>query len=67
MEKIRFTKVGIMINPITKADNMANVLVNASGLNNLPSAFSIAKTGKKLTIVVINAVITAGATSMVAS
>jgi hypothetical protein len=56
-----------MINPIIKADNMANVLVNASGLNNLPSAFSIAKTGKKLTIVVINAVITAGATSMVAS
>ncbi len=47
--------------------SMANVFVNASGRNNLPSAACMAKTGKKLTTVVARAVIIADATSTVAS
>ena len=46
---------------------MVNVFVNANGLNNFPSAACMANTGRKLTIVVVSAVITAPATSMVAS
>ncbi len=45
---------------------MANVLVNARGLNSFPSAASMAKTGRKLTTVVVSAVMTAGATSVAA-
>ena len=44
----------------------AKVLVYASGLNSLPSAASIVKTGKKLTTVVATAVSTAPPTSLVA-
>ena len=44
----------------------AKVLVNANGLNSLPSAATIVNTGKKLTTVVATAVITAEATSVVA-
>jgi len=46
---------------------MVNVLVNASGLNNFPSAASIANTGRKLTMVVAIAVTTAPATSVAPS
>ena len=46
---------------------MANVLVNASGLNNFPSEACKAKIGKKLIMVVLIAVNTAGATSEEAS
>ena len=47
-------------------DNSANVFVNASGLNILPSAASMVNTGRKLTMVVATAVTTADATSTVA-
>ena len=67
IEKIKFAKVGMIIKPITNAESMVKVLVKASGLNNFPSAASIAKTGRKLTMVVARAVITAPATSTVAS
>ncbi len=53
--------------PMVKAENSANVLVQANGLNNFPSEACIAKTGKKLTTVVATAVIIAEATSVVAS
>ena len=45
----------------------AKVLVRASGLNNLPSEASIVKTGRKEITVVATAVMTAEATSVVAS
>ena len=46
--------------------NSAKDFVKASGRNNFPSAACIVNTGKKLTIVVATAVITADATSTVA-
>ena len=49
-----------------KAEIIANVFVKASGLKSFPSAACMAKTGKKLIIVVVNAVITADATSTTA-
>ena len=58
--------MGSTIIPRMKEERRANVLVNARGRNNLPSAACIAKTGKKLTTVVDNAVITADDTSIVA-
>ena len=66
IEKMIWARAGIIISPVIIADSMANVLVNARGLNNFPSAACIAKTGRKLTIVVARAVINAGATSIVA-
>ena len=52
--------------PIKNAATRAKVLVNANGRKSFPSAFSIKKTGRKLTTVVARAVVTAGATSSVA-
>ena len=59
--------VGINTMPMIRAAIRVKVLVKASGLKSLPSAASIANTGRKLTTVVVNAVMTAGATSVVAS
>ena len=67
IEKTKYARAGIKIKPIVSAESMANVLVNAKGLNNFPSAACIANTGRKLIIVVVKAVITAGATSIVES
>ena len=66
MENTRLASMGMMINPISSAASMVNVFVKASGLKSLPSAASMANTGRKLTMVVESAVITAPATSVVA-
>ena len=66
-EKMMLAKVGNTIIPSIKDANKANVLVKANGRNNLPSAASMAKTGRKLTMVVPNAVVMAEDTSVVAS
>ena len=58
---------GMIIKPMIKAEIIANVFVNARGLKSFPSAACMKKTGKKLTTVVVKAVITADATSTVAS
>ena len=56
----------MVIATIMEAIN-AKVLVKAKGLNNLPSDASIVNTGRNEMIVVATAVITADATSTVAS
>ena len=66
IEKIMSAIMGRTIIPRRKEERSANVLVNASGRNSLPSAACIAKTGRKLTTVVDKAVITADDTSIVA-
>ena len=66
MEKSQCANGGMRaIAMMTDATN-ANVLVYARGLNNFPSEATIVNTGRKLTIVVVMAVKTAGATSTVA-
>ena len=62
-----WARVGMITSPMTSAASIVKDLVNASGLNNFPSAASMANTGRKLTMVVVSAVITAPATSIVAS
>jgi hypothetical protein len=57
---------GINMMPINNEDTSAKVFVQAKGLNNFPSEACIAKTGKKLTTVVVSAVMIAEATSVVA-
>ena len=52
-----------MNNATTRAANNAKVFVNASGLNNFPSAACIVNTGIKLIIVVETAVTIAELTS----
>ena len=63
MEKTMLAKVGMKMRPMSNAESMEKVLVQASGVNNFPSAACMAKTGRKLTMVVNSAVTTAEATS----
>lgn len=65
-DNTRCASAGKMAMPSTKEAPRANVFVNASGLNNFPSADSMANTGKKLTTVVASAVVIADDTSTVA-
>ena len=62
-----WNRAGIRVSATTIEAINAKVLVNASGLKSLPSGPSIAKTGRKLTMVVATAVSTAPPTSRVAS
>ena len=59
-------KGGIKNRAITNAAINAKVFVNASGLNNFPSAPIIVNTGTKLIMVVITAVTMAPDSSVVA-
>ena len=67
IENKKWANAGINKIPINNDEIKANVFVKAKGLNNFPSDACIAKTGKKLTMVVAKAVIIAEATSVVAS
>ena len=66
LRKIKAAKGGIINKAITSEAVRAAVFVNASGLNNLPSAPMSVKTGIKLIIVVKTAVTIAPETSEVA-
>ena len=63
MEKRLWARAGTTISPRISEATSANDLVKAKGRNSFPSAASIAKTGRKLTIVVARAVIMAEPTS----
>ncbi len=64
MEKNQWAKGGMSVITIIIAATRAKVFVNASGRNSLPSAATIVNTGRKLTIVIVIAVIIACATSL---
>src|SRR5699024_4005300 len=64
MEKNQWAKGGSRAITIMMEATSAKVLVKASGLNSFPSAATMVKTGRKLTMVMVMAVTMAWATSL---
>src|SRR5699024_12012862 len=64
IEKNQWAKGGSRAITIMMEATSAKVLVKASGLNSFPSAATMVKTGRKLTMVMVMAVTMAWATSL---